>query len=357
MPEPVVGVLTWSKGFRFRETSFYRQLFKESEELGVTLYLFTPADVKVSTKQIKGVYLNKEGTWAVKWFPWPSIVIDRFWYTTDPIFKEYREFRSKSHFPYANSRIANKWYVHEVLLKKREMHKWLPETNLYSEQQLCEMLEKHRIVYVKPINGTGGRGINKVTRHENGYHVLGRTNERKIVEKRLTSYGELCTELRNNMTMGKYIIQQGLSLDLVRDRAVDMRILIQKDGTGRWNITGMGIRVGGQNSATSNLHGGGKSLPPKVFLKRCFPKEAVRDILKHCHQLAFTTAQSIEEHFGNMMELGLDVGIDTDGQSWLVEVNPKPGREIFKHMGQLSTYKEAVQNPLKYALYLIKSSS
>ncbi|GAA0321191.1 hypothetical protein GCM10008967_09660 [Bacillus carboniphilus] len=355
MRKPIIGVLTWRDGFRFKEPAYFRQLGLEGQALGVILYFFSPADVDFGSNQVSGVYLKEDGSWASKWFMRPDIVIDRFRFTTDPAFKEYVALRKASGFSYANNRLGNKWKVHRALMKNEVLHKWLPKTVLYSRVQLLQMLESDSVVYVKPVNGTGGRGIMKISKDTDGYYVLGRNHVREIFNTKQSSFTALSKFLEQHLSKGKHIIQQGLSLNLIKDRAVDMRILIQKNGNGEWDITGSGMRVGSHHSATSNLHGGGKSNPPQDLLMKCFTLEKTQAILADCRRLAYATAQTVEEQFGRMIELGLDVGVEINGRCWLIEVNPKPGREIFMKLGELSTYREAVRRPLEYCLFLLQT--
>ncbi|PSK04074.1 YheC/YheD family protein, partial [Brevibacillus sp. NRRL NRS-603] len=100
---------------------------------------------------------------------------------------------------------------------------------------------------------------------------------------------------------------------------------------------------------------GGKAIPVSVFLRPRFGEERTAQIVHDCEQLAFQTAETLEDHFGRMVEFGLDIGIDVEGRAWLIEVNPKPAREIFREMGATEQYKNAITRPLEYAIYLGKT--
>jgi len=350
MKKPTIGILTWREGRKFAEPVYFRRLIRAGNELGCTVFLFAPHDVRNSGKQIKG-FIPVAGNWQAKLFSRPDVVIDRYRYTPADHFKRYVSFRKQHRFLYANNRLANKWRVHEVLWRDQRMHRWLPETVLYNHASLKQMLGRHSLLYLKPLNGTGGRGILRVERSGRGFHLLGRDRQRV---KRSVVLPQISSLLRyvDRWINEKFIVQQGLRLDLVPNRAVDMRLLIQKDGSGAWSVTGSGIRVGGERSATSNLHGGGRAVPSEMFLRRRFGEERTKEILQDCHLLAQQTAESIENHFGRMLELGLDIGIDAEGRAWLLEVNPKPGREIFREMGTAELYRQAIRKPIEYAMHL-----
>ncbi|AYB38469.1 YheC/YheD family endospore coat-associated protein [Brevibacillus laterosporus] len=352
MTKPIIGVLTWRSGRTFAEPGYFKRLLRASKRLGVVLYLFSPQDVDDKAKLVQGFFWSREKGWLSKRFPWPDVVIDRYRYRSDQAFKKYVDFRKRNHMYYANHRLANKWKVHQILSTEPTMEQWLPETYLYTEKRLKQLLERYSHVYIKPSNGTGGRGIVKVERAENHYHLVGRDDQRKKIRttcKTLLDTNKWLTKWRKK---DKWIVQQGLQLDLIPKRSVDVRLLIQKEQTGVWDVTGMGVRIGPLHSATSNLHGGGQAKKLAPFLESLFGAEGAHIIIEECHQLARRTALTVERHFGRMLELALDIGIDVNGYIWLIEVNPKPGREIFRELGQIQTYQQSIERPIQYAKYL-----
>lgn len=353
MRKPRIGILTWRQGTRFAEPAYFKRLLKEGERLGATVFLFAPHDVKAATKQIKGFIFTEKG-WEGRMFGWPDAVIDRYRYTPTQAFKDYVAFRKKQYFLYANHRLANKWKVHQVLWKEERMRRWLPETVSYTRAGLKEMIGRHPQLYIKPSNGTGGRGILSMKRTQAGYRLLGRDKQRAKVESHHASLAMAADRVNRWVNNGMFVIQQGLNLGLIPGRSIDMRLLIQKDEHGEWSVTGSGMRIGGEKSATANLHGGGTAVHVKTFLNKHFSEAKAGQIMLECTRLAKQTAATIEQHFGRMMELGLDIGIDVSGNVWLIEVNPKPGREIFRELGAMGTYRLAISRPLQYALYLIE---
>lgn len=361
MKNHTVGILTWRSGTKFAEPAFFRRLIKEGKELGATVFLFSPDDVFEAKRQIRGVTLSSDGAWTSKWFSWPDIVIDRYRYYPKPKHKNYLAFRKRPLFNYANSRFSSKWNVYQVLVQDESMRRWLPETAEFSKEHLLEMIDKYPVVYVKPNNGTGGRSIVRIKKVNGRYHLMGRSkHDNTKVVTQVTGKTQLFKWMERWIENEKlenefFLVQQGLDLNLVPDRTVDMRLLIQKDEFGVWKITGVGVRVGGEKSSTSNLHGGGKAVDALSFLTPRFGTEKTKEILQDCCQLAYRLVHVVENHYGRMIEFGLDIGIDVNGKVWLIEQNPKPGREIFKGLKQPARYKQAVKRPLQYALYLLQT--
>ncbi len=353
-----IGILTYRGEKGFVNTSFLRRLAREGQALGAEVFLFSPRDVLVNTKRIRGFVPTASG-WKRAWFSWPDIVIDHYRYYPVPKHRHYLPLRRSTLFRFANHRFSNKFRVHQVLSQEPELQRWLPETHVYSREKLRDMAGRYKIIYLKPSNGTGGRSILRVERR-NGRFVLYGQSKMGKQNGIVTSFQALTRRIEEWIGSEKsgdesFLIQQGLNLALLKDRTVDARLLIQKDGTGEWRITGMGMRIGQQKSSTSNLHAGGRAVHAKDFLTRQFGLEKAEAILDECRQLAFQTVEKIEQHYGQMMEFGFDIGIDVNGRPWIIEINPKPGRDIFRKLGRPELYRHAVRRPMEYALYLLEN--
>ena len=72
------------------------------------------------------------------------------------------------------------------------------------------------------------------------------------------------------------------------------------------------------------------------------------------NSFAYKLADYLESKFGKLCELGMDIAVDPKGNVWLLEVNPKPSREVFRKIGQALIYQKAVTRPLEYALWMMK---
>ncbi|MFS0918356.1 YheC/YheD family protein [Brevibacillus sp. 179-C 1.1 NHS] len=358
LPKRVIGILTWREGERFEEPDYLRKLVQTGQELGAVVYLFSHQDVHVQDKKIKGFLPKPNGRWVSKWFPWPEVVIDRYRRRV----REYIRLRNSDLFFFANSPFSKKWRVTKLLASDERVKRWIPETHVYAQGMVRSMLARHALVYVKPGNGTGGRSILRVEKRGKEYCLSGRDKKHAHHTARLdTAVGVEKWVKRwveeQQIRDGNFLVQQGLELGLLRKHVVDVRLLIQKDECGEWSVTGCGVRIGENGSATSNLHGGGRAIPFEWFLSKRFGVEQAESIKSECYQLAYEVAKTLEDYFGRMMEFGLDIGVDVQGRAWLIEVNPKPGREVFRQMGDMQLYKMAIARPVQFALYLAKNQA
>ncbi|GAB7388663.1 hypothetical protein BSNK01_25010 [Bacillaceae bacterium] len=362
-PVRLLGILTAVKGGHFEEKRFLAHLAREGESMGFAVFVFAPWDVDWERKQIQGYCFKKETKmWVKRAFPFPSLIYDRFRVVKGEAFAEFLRFRRRSPVPFLNSRLGNKWNVYRILSAHGETGAWLPETRLFTgSKDVLELLEKYGTVYVKPVNGTGGRQILKVEREGSHYHLYGRNWERRYVHHRRQSFHQLQKRLQLWVQPKKqkenYIVQQGVNLSLVPGHVSDVRILVQKDGSGRWQWTGMGTKIGPSRSVTSNLHGGGKAIDTSFFLRQHFSENRVEKILAELRRLASLVPPFLETVFGRLAEVGLDVGVDRKGCCWLLEINSKPGRDIFKQLQRPELYRVAVRRPLEYAQHLLANGA
>ncbi|MNZ78197.1 Endospore coat-associated protein YheD [compost metagenome] len=217
------------------------------------------------------------------------------------------------------------------------------------------MLRKYPLIYLKPINGTGGRGILRIEKQKDGLlHIRGRDLSRRIIRPRQMTQSSLDSFLHTwNLNSRRYIVQQGIQLKLNNGRVHDYRMLVQKNGEGVWTLTGCAGRVGAAGSITSNLHGGGHASTMQALLKEWIKDEAkITQIKENATKLGVGVAAFLEQQYGRLCELALDLAIDRKGDIWLLEVNPKPAREVFAQAGEKEVYRKAVTRPLEYALWL-----
>lgn len=346
-----LGILTWRNGRRFEEKTYFAHLTQMAEKMGIEVFVFSPNDV-LSDGKIRGLRHVSGKGWMERLCPPPDVVYDRFRNMSPAAFRSFVRFREKCDWTFLNSRTAHKWNLYRFLRQHKQISRWLPET-IFLEQprDVLSLLKKYDSVYLKPVNGTGGKGILSISKKDGQYRAIGRDFQRKKVTKRFRSFSALAPFIQNWTRHSKYVAQQGLDLEWEPGVVTDFRLLVQKNERGQWSITGLGGKIGQKNSATSNLHSGGKAIDPTRFFSRYLPADKIKKIVAECEQLGLLAAEYIEDKFGRLVELGIDLGIDTSGDVWIIEINNKPGREIFKQMGDPLRYKLAVRRPLEFARF------
>ncbi|WP_159881608.1 YheC/YheD family endospore coat-associated protein [Paenibacillus puerhi] len=356
-----LGVLAMYMNKRhLEELSFFRKLCIIGERLGLEVLIFTPDDVHQNGTMIHTLtYRGTERRWVRKWSKFPPIIYDRCRYHGAVNFRKLSHFRKKyTKLRYISKPLANKWKMHQLLSEHPGIAPHLPATIRYREpRELGDFLKKHAVVYMKPKSGTGGRGIIRLQR-VGGIPALlmqGRDPARRIIPARKITVEQIPLRLAGWKLNERYIVQQGIPLELKDGRVHDFRMLVQKDGDGEWQVTGCAGRIGPRQSVTSNLHGGGTAVAMETLLKKRFSSEQkVSEIRNEAYELGLRIALHLEKKFGPFCEAGLDLAVDPKGHVWLLEVNPKPSREVFNRIGEKETYRRAISRPLEYALWLIR---
>lgn len=363
--QPTLGILTIYLNDRKQldEKPMFQKMTKVGQSLGMKVMVFTPDDVEAQTRRIHAhVYLPAQKTWCRRWMPFPQVIYDRARFQKSARFRRFAAFRRKiAHLNFINRPLRNKWVVYKLLEGMDLFRPHLPATRLYeTPADVGAMLKQHHVVYFKPINGTGGRGILRIEQLDNGLlKVQGRDHRRKIVRSQTVHPRRLPAILRSWDRRGdRYIVQEGLQTRLPNGRVHDFRLLVQKDGSGQWVYTGCAGRIGPVNSITSNLHGGGMATTMQDLLSKWgFAHDQIAQIRTKAESLGIDVAKALEQAYGTLCELALDLVIDREGNLWILEVNHKPAREVFLRAGEHDTYRRAVTLPIEYALWKYRQSA
>ncbi|WP_176391998.1 YheC/YheD family protein [Marininema halotolerans] len=338
----------------FQEKSYYQQLTQEGIPLGIHVMVFCPMDVDWQTRSVNGWRYNPNtGQWSSDRYPLPSLIYDRCGYSDSRQYQMYKPYvMSLSNDPniqFLGRPLGGKLPNHEMLVKNSSLLPYLPQTlRLTAFKDVRSFIEQHDSVLIKPNGGSHGRGVAAILPHSKGYVVRGRSPKNQPFQIRLHKETSLRNWI-NRFTKGvRYVIQPFLHLDTSDRRPFDLRILVQKDGLGQWATTGMAVRLGSIGSLTSNIHGGGKAERAIPFVHEHFPQQA-NQILATLQFLSKEVPLQIEREHGRLIELGLDTGIDRQGQVWLLEANSKPGRSVFLLTGEKEIRIQSVRRPILYA--------
>ena len=162
-----LGVLTWRKGPYVEEITYFTHLAKVAQKWNTEVILFSPGDV-LSNGKIRALTYEAGKGWREKLCHPPHVVYDRFRNMTPPAFQKFIQFREQSKWIFLNSRLAHKWNLHRLLQENAKIARWLPQTQfLKNPNDALELLKKYRSIYLKPVNGTGGKGILSISKQSN----------------------------------------------------------------------------------------------------------------------------------------------------------------------------------------------
>ncbi len=222
--------------------------------------------------------------------------------------------------------VGSKWVKTKVLLLNKELSKFVPETRIYSQTNLLQMLKKHKMVYVKPINGSFGQGVIRVEKNDKYRFQSGK------VARSFGTFLDLYADLNKAKLNRSYLVQQGIHLLTHQNRIFDTRIMVQKSPKKTWEATGYIGRVAHPNKIVTNFHNSGKPLPLELLLGSYLKKQEKHDYIKSLRHLGYKIATHYQKSYPGFKEIGVDIGIDKELKPWVLEVNTAPDPFIFNQL-------------------------
>ncbi|WNS46387.1 YheC/YheD family protein [Paenibacillus sp. MMS20-IR301] len=363
MTETQVGFLGIMTGRRngnppISEPEFCSQLSRAAPLHNLKVLVFHPEGVADDGSSVNGYFWDGE-KWQPAQAPPPDILYNRCFYRTP------EEKQSAAAAMHALSRslpwsrgLPDKWGVYGILRRSRRAAALLPETAVYSGRRDLgnRLAEREYGVFLKPRAGSHGRKtLHAVLSGGGELLVRGRDKKNEPFQYVFGTPDEGLDWIHRFIGRHRYIIQPYLHLISRRGQPFDVRVLMQKNGSGAWMLTGMAVRLGRQGSLTSNLHGGGTAVPALPFLLAEYGEEG-RELLAELASASALLPPLLEAACGRLGELGLDFGIDAGGRLYLLEANSKPGRTVFRLTGDRRAARLAAENPLRYARHLLLTS-
>ncbi|MHA0857780.1 YheC/YheD family endospore coat-associated protein [Paenibacillus sp. CMAA1364] len=310
---------------------FCRELVNACQNQGAHVYFFTPDHITSNTNSIQGWYYD-DG-WHITQMPIPNVVNNRLTsrkLENKPSVQHFmREVKSLHGGHVFNEKFLDKTEVFDALRKESNIHRYMPESHLLNGYPvLKKMCAQYPVVFLKPVRGSLGKGIIRLSKNSDGTYQTLSTTLGGAQKNIYANLPKLFNTISGKMKTTRYQIQQGLTLIEHSKRPVDFRALVQKNGSGQWSITSIVARTAGGNHFVSNLaRGGSLSHVKEAVMKSNMPisakKSAEANLKLAAIQISKSLDNTIPAHFG---ELGIDLAMDTSGRIWLLEVNSKPSK-------------------------------
>ncbi|MCJ8010169.1 YheC/YheD family protein [Paenibacillus sp. KQZ6P-2] len=345
----------------FSDENYCRRLSILGKKYGIRVIVFCPADAAPDRSFVNG-FTYKQGEWHKCRLPFPDIVYDRCLFHSGKEFTAAASLLSEARFAGRwllwSRGLPGKWQVYQTLKREASLLPHLPPTSIYrgTEDLLIALKKYDGEIFLKPKSGSQGKNTLYIRMNPDlrAFLVKARDSANRQLEMSFDESSKAFLWIRQFTGNRDYILQPFLQLYGRNDQPFDIRVLMQKNEKGLWMRTGMAVREGAAGSMTSNLHGGGKALPVLPYLSEKFGAAQAERMTDTLGQLSENIPPILEGHYGRLGELGIDFGIDTKGDIWLLEVNSKPGRSSIRQAGNdPGSAILASENPLRYARYLL----
>jgi glutathione synthase/RimK-type ligase-like ATP-grasp enzyme len=343
----------------FHEQQYFRCLAQTGKRLGIRVYVFSPGSVRWRSRRIAGFEPDpSSASWRQRDFSLPDLIYDRYDYTDRGVLTRDLEhilkLRQTDGTRFLNGRLKGKWPVYRTLSKHPCFRRHLPATEpLVSMRAMFAWLEQKQEVFLKPEAGSQGKGAVHIQKDKSHYCVHGRSHMNGTVRLTFPNSDMLAAWLNRFIAGRTYLLQQFLPLKTAAGHCFDIRSLVQKNGSGRWEFAGTAVRLGQAGSVTANLHGGGVVLQTADFLKTEYGSQQAAKIQEQIVRLSQKIPPYLEQTCRQLIELGIDFGVDAHGRVWILEVNSSPGKSAFLQLQKETAFDGSVDGPIRFARYIL----
>ena len=344
------------KRFGPQESNFIK-LANMARKKNVNLYVFSPESISWTNKKIRAWSYNPaKGIWVRSLQEFPDVIYNRV--PTRSKEKKYlvektiESFMMKYQIPLFNPFFLDKVEIHEILARNAEAKEFLPEAIIKpTYQQLIQFVNRKGKVYLKPAQSSVGRGILVLEKNRSGEILVRGIEGPNSSVKKSFDERKLKEFLAPQLKRRRFLAQEAIDLAEYEGRSFDIRTLIQKDGWGTWQLTGMGARVAAVGHHTTHVPNGGQTRSLQQVLKRILPDipSSPEQVVDKIRAASLVAAKAIEGSYKKVFgEFSLDLALDKKGQLHIIEVNSKPFIFDERDVSQL-----ARQRLLDFGTYLI----
>lgn len=355
--QPLIGILTvhaeHCHPFAGRKSNFI-DIIKTGQKRGAIVFVFTPDSVHWPSETITGfMYQPTTKQWKRCTFPLPDVVYNRIpsrgQERSADVQKCIRKLKNIPNLTLFNPHFFNKHELYQILEQSPSLKSHLPQTDsLGSQNDLKNMLSAHKHLYLKPTKGKAGAGIMKVSSHPSSNRFTLYIQKKNVPKKmEMRSFKQLWSKIQKHNISSPYIMQQGIPLAKIDRCPFDFRVLVQKDGQGKWQIAGLGLRVAGVNRITTHVPRGGRIETPTRVLNQLFSKEKAVHIEKRVKTLAIDITKELDNHYSLLGEMSMDIGLDKNENLWFFEANSKPMK-----FDEPDIRRRSLENIIDYSQYV-----
>lgn len=254
-----------------------------------------------------------------------------------------------------------KVHVRNKLRKARWMRSdgnirpFLPDTVRMNQSSLLSMLKRHRMVYIKPVSGAKGKGVMRIDRVASG-HGEGVSSTRFRCRwgnrsSELSSYSRLYETVSRRKQPGAYLAQKGIHLLTSQGRPFDIRVMVQENPHGRWEVTGMVGRVAAAGKIVTNGSQGATSRMVEPLIAGQTSAENRAALISRIKRIGLHSARCLQRHIPGLKEIGMDIGVDRGLKPWVLEVNTLPEPHPFMKLTDKRMFRRIVRYGRRYGRY------
>ncbi|MBE1442245.1 YheC/YheD family protein [Paenibacillus sp. OAS669] len=246
-----------------------------------------------------------------------------------------------------NRFVVSKWTKTCVLSENTKIRAHIPPTEKMTHSSLKSMLDKYRMVYIKPDKGTFGIGVMRVEVDSDASKPVYRYQSGSEIRK-FASYDDMYDSIIDLTKNRLYLVQMGIHLTKYLKRSFDIRVHVQQSPQKKWETTGIIGRVADPKKIVTNVHNGGQIKSIETLLKAYLPADKQKIFIRYLKKLGLVTAEELFKTYKGIKEVGLDIALDKDLKPWILEVNTNPDPYIFNRLKDKTMYRKVYRYAKAY---------
>ncbi|MFB6465210.1 YheC/YheD family protein [Cytobacillus sp. Hz8] len=312
------------------ESQYFTEIARRAEKFDISCFRFIPSKIHPLTEKVMGERFDyQQKKWISDEFTIPEYLYDRCFYIEDTHSTQCRSIvnwlKTRKDITFLGYGLPDKLKIFTELTQSK-LAPYLIKTEAFqSAVHLLESLKKTPKILIKPSSGSGGFNIYYFQKTNTGVLVKTNKGEKQLSHLFLDEY-QLSRWIDRLLVHNQFLMQPYLPLTNKEGQPFDLRILLQKNNQEEWKIAGKAIRQGKAGSLVSNLQQGASSLEFEKWFSQQ-PDRTKSYLLDELDDLLTSLSHQLEKTFSPLFEIGVDIGLSSDGALWILDINSKPGRK------------------------------
>ncbi|MEH7109122.1 YheC/YheD family endospore coat-associated protein [Bacillus sp. JJ1764] len=349
-----IGILIGSKLYRKLQAGRKTKILTLYEE-ACKNYNLNPCfisfkDIIPNQPQIKAYIQNTNGDYQLAYIEKPLVIHNRGYQNSKSAQKRLKRLREEGMMIFNEWNCYGKLYIHQILMENQQLIPHLPETQIVNEEHLYDMINKYQELIVKPNKGTLGKRNKKLTKLNNRHWILTSLCGDSYKEEIITIQDLVSKLVKTKRNY--YLIQERIKLATFQQNPFDIRVSVQRNEWGEWQVTGMVAKVAGAGNFVTNVARGGTCYSLNQILED-HPQLQYKQVYDEIKYLSLAIADQLSNRLPFLVDLGLDIGITAKGFPMFIECNARDLRYSFRNANLLDIWKETYKTPIGYGKYLL----
>lgn len=241
--------------------------------------------------------------------------------------------------------------MNQLLEQNAKIAQHLPKTLEANESNIKLMMNQFDKLFIKPHYASIGKGIMFMEKEEEKWVLHYRDNRQNWHKATFSS--DLPSVLKKAISSRPFIVQERIPLATYNERTFDTRVIVQKNETGKWAITGMVGKLAQKGHMITNVGMGGDFDNIVTYLEKN-PSFSPEVICQDIEELALNIAHDLEKYSYHIADLGMDIGVAENGKPYFIECNFRSqysGMETNESLEDVC--RNLYSNPIRYGSYLL----